>query len=114
MAKITVTLDAAKLRGLLFTETYTDKSGNEVSVQKVRFELVELKEPKTVYSGKKHRLDKTHFASVIQTKEQREAKAETVYIGEGVTTILIDDEPNTVSTSPASTSDNGGDDQLPF
>lgn len=113
MAKITVTLDAAKLRGLLFTETYTDKSGKEVSVQKVRFELVELKEPKTVYSGKKHRLDKTHFASVIQTKEQREAMTETVYIGEGVTTIWIDDEPNPVATQSAPIT-SPGDDQLPF
>ena len=34
------------------------------------------KEPKTIYTGNGYRIDKTHFASVIQTKEQREAKAE--------------------------------------
>ena len=112
MAKITVTLEAAKLRELLFTETYTNKEGKEVSVQKVRFELVEVKEPKTVYTGAKHRLDKTHFAAVIQTKEQREARADTVFLGEGVTTVWLNDQPT--QSAPNSVDSGGGDSSLPF
>lgn len=112
MAKITVTLEAAKLRNLIFTEKYTNKEGKEVSVQKVRFELVEVKEPKTVYTGAKHRLDKTHFAAVIQTKEQREAKAETVFLGEGVTTVWLDDQP--AQSAPAESGSSASSQDLPF
>ena len=114
MAKITVTLEAAKLRELLFTDTYKNREGQEVSVQKVRFELVEVKEPKTVYTGEKHRLDKTHFAAVIQTKEQREAKADTVYLGEGVTTVWLNDLQETKPEPKKLEVDTGKDDGVPF
>ena len=87
MSKITVTLDATKLRNLVSKREYQNKQGETVQIQEVKFELVEVKEPKTVFNGNGFRLDKTHFASVIQTKEEREAKAETVFIGEGVSTI---------------------------
>ena len=39
---------------------------------------------------------KTHFACVIQTKEQREAKAETIYIGEGFTNVWNSDKKEEV------------------
>lgn len=114
MAKITVTLEAAKLRDLLFTDTYTNKEGKEVSIQKVRFDLVEVKEPKTVYTGKKYRLDKTHFAAAIQTKEQREAEADTVFLGEGVTTVWLNDLQETKSEPNKQEVDTGKYDDLPF
>jgi len=113
MAKITVTLEAAKLRELLFTETYKNREGQEVSVQKVRFELVEVKEPKTVYTGEKYRLDKTHFAAAIQTKEQREAKAETAFLGEGVTTVWLNDSQETKS-EPKNQESSADPSDLPF
>jgi hypothetical protein len=87
MAKIQITLDASKLRNLVSAREYQNKSGETVKLQEVKFELVEVKEPKTIYTADKYRIDKTHFASVIQTKEERESKAETIYIGEGFTTI---------------------------
>lgn len=87
MSKITITLDATKLRNLVTKREFDAKDGTKMQVQEVRFELVEVKEPKIIFEGSGYKLQKTHFASVIQTKEEREAKAETVFIGEGITTI---------------------------
>lgn len=87
MSKITITLDATKLRSLVTKREFDAKDGAKMQVQEVRFELVEVKEPKIIFEGSGYKLQKTHFASIIQTKEEREAKAETVFIGEGITTI---------------------------
>ena len=87
MSKIQVTLDASKLRNLVSKREYQNKQGETVQVQEVKFELIPVKEPKTIYTAEKYKIDKTHFASVIQTKEERESKADTIYIGEGFTTV---------------------------
>jgi len=52
--------------------------------------LVEVKEPKQIFAKDTMRIVKTHFACVIQTKEEREAKADTIYIGEGFTSYWDD------------------------
>lgn len=85
MNKLTVTLDASKLRGLVSERTYKNKEGQEVKMQEVKFDLVPVREPKTIFSADKFDIVKTHFAAEIQTKEQREAQTPTNYIGEGVT-----------------------------
>lgn len=95
MSEITITLDASKLRKLLYTEEYTDKNGEKKQVQKVKFKLVEMKEQKEIFSAEKYTLNKTHFACEIQTKEERDAKKETNYIGEGVSLIWKDSINNT-------------------
>jgi len=95
MSKIQVTLDASKLRTLVSNREFKNKSGETVKLQEVKFELVEVKEPKQIYEKDNMRIMKTHFACVIQTKEQREAKAETVYIGEGFTTVWGSDKTET-------------------
>lgn len=87
MAEIQVTLDASKLRNLVSNRAYKNKEGQDVQVQEIKFKLVEVKEPKTIFTSDKYKINKTHFACVIQTKEEREAKADTIYIGEGFTTI---------------------------
>jgi len=87
MAEIQITLDASKLRNLVSNRAYKNKEGQEVQVQEIKFKLVEVKEPKTIFTSDKYKINKTHFACVIQTKEEREAKADTIYIGEGFTTI---------------------------
>lgn len=93
MAKIQVTLDASKLRNLISKRSYESKDGTNVEVQEVKFELVEVKEPKQIFAKDTMRIVKTHFACVIQTKEEREAKADTVYIGEGFTSYWDDKKP---------------------
>jgi hypothetical protein len=87
MAEIQVTLDASKLHNLVSNRAYKNKEGQDVQVQEIKFKLVEVKEPKTIFTSDKYKINKTHFACVIQTKEEREAKADTIYIGEGFTTI---------------------------
>ncbi len=92
MSKIQVTLDATKLRNLVSKRTYQNKQGEQVELQEVKFELVPVKETKTIYTKDNMRIDKTHFACVIQTKEERDAKAPTIFIGDGFTTIWNNSE----------------------
>ena len=76
--------------------------------------MVPVKEPKTIYTAEKYRIDKTHFASVIQTKEEREAKAETIYIGDGFTTIWNNAEQPAQVFNVVPVSETNEDDDLPF
>ena len=110
MAKIQITLDATKLRNLVSKREYQNRDGQTVQLQEVKFELVEVKEHKEVFKKDNMRIMKTHFASVIQTKEEREAKADTIYIGEGFTTIWGSDKED---PKPATTTDEESDD-MPF
>ena len=110
MSKITITLDATKLRNLVTKREFDAKDGTKMQVQEVRFELVEVKEPKIIFEGSGYKLQKTHFASVIQTKEERESKAETRLIGEGVTTIW--EQKEQVFSSTTVTEEQSDD--LPF
>jgi hypothetical protein len=114
MAKIQVTLDATKLRNLVKKRQFQNKSGETVEVQEVKFELVEVKEPKTIFTADKYRIDKTHFASVIQTKEERDAKADTIYIGEGFTTIWQNEQPVYNAVPVANANAEEEHDDLPF
>jgi len=110
MSKIQITLDATKLRNLISNREFQNKAGETVKLQEVKFELVEVKEPKQIYEKDNMRIMKTHFACVIQTKEQREAKAETVYIGEGFTTIWSSEKTEKVhDATPIE-----DDDSIPF
>ena len=110
MAKIQITLDANKLRNLVSKREYQNKNGETVQAQEVKFELVEVKEKKEVYKNDNMRIMKTHFASVIQTKEEREAKADTIYIGEGYTTVWEE----TPQSKPATTTSEEEPEDLPF
>ena len=112
MSKITITLDATKLRNLVTKREFDAKDGQKMQVQEVKFELVEVKEPKIIFEGTGYKLQKTHFASVIQTKEEREAKAETVFIGEGITTLWDNAGGTVFSAKPVSESEEDTD--VPF
>lgn len=114
MAEIQVTLDATKLRSLVTKRQYTNKQNESVEVQEVKFKLVELKEPKTIYTAKKYRIDKTHFACVIQTKEEREAKADTIYIGDGFTTVWNNENKTEVFNAIPVNNNQEEHDDLPF
>tara|TARA_R110000803_G_scaffold161009_1_gene224823 strand:+ start:262 stop:600 length:339 start_codon:yes stop_codon:yes gene_type:complete len=85
-SKITVSIDTDKTRQLVVEDTYKNKKGDDVKVQRIKFELVEMKEEsqKVIYDHEKFQLIKTHFAVKPQTKEERAAKADAVFVGEGV------------------------------
>jgi len=91
--KIQITLDATKLRNLVSKRTYQNKQGEQVEAQEVKFELVPMKEEnqKVIYEKDNLSIVKTHFAVAIQTKEEREAKAQANYIGEGFTQVWKND-----------------------
>jgi len=110
MSKIQVTLDATKLRNLVSKRTYQNKQGEQVELQEVKFELVPVKETKTIYTKDNMRIDKTHFACVIQTKEERDAKAPTIFIGDGFTTIWNNSE----SVQAVPIQEEAPSDNLPF
>jgi len=96
MQKISITLDAVKLRNLVSKRNYTNKEGQEVVLQEVKFDLVELPEEKkkVVYTAEKYVLEKTHFAVAQQTKEEREAKTPPVFVGEGISMKWINEISN--------------------
>lgn len=90
--KIQVTIDANKLRKLVSKRSYENRDGETINLQEVKFDLVELKEDskKVVYDADKYILEKTHFAVAQQTKEEREAKKEAFFIGEGISFVWKD------------------------
>lgn len=84
MQKISITLDVSKIdKSKIVDKVYKDKEGNEI-VQKIyKFDAVPVKEEKFVAEGDTWIMKKTHFMAEAQTKEEREAKKPTNYIGEG-------------------------------
>lgn len=115
MSKVVVTLDASKLRALVSKRQFQNKEGVTMEVQEVKFELVPVKEPKIIYEGTGYKLQKSHFASAIQTKEEREAQAETVFIGEGITTLWDNAGQGSVfNATPVSENNSADSDEVPF
>ena len=84
---IEVSIDANKARQLIEVEEYTDKQGLKQSVKKIKFQLKELRDEKKQnrFSNDNVSIVKTHYAVKKQTKEEREAKADPVFCGEGAT-----------------------------
>lgn len=87
--KVSITLDANKLRGLISKRSYTNQQGENVEVQEVKFDLIEMKPEshKVVYSHEKFDLIKTHFAVQQQTSEDRDNNTPVNYIGEGISQV---------------------------
>ena len=84
MTKIMITLDLTKLdKSKIVERTYKNKDGEEVKQKLYKFDVVELNQQKVVASGATWKMLKTHFCAEPQTKEEREAKKETVYLGDG-------------------------------
>lgn len=91
MNKLTITLELDKLDKTRIQErTYTNKEGVEVKVREYKLDVVPLKEKKTITEGDTWKMVKTHFVCDAQTKEEREAKADTNFVGEAITFEDID------------------------
>ncbi len=85
MEKITITVDITKIDKNRITErTYQDKSGKVVSVKEYKMDIVPLTNTKVISEGGTWKMVKSHFVCEAQTKEERENKKETVYLGEGI------------------------------
>lgn len=114
--KVSVTINADLGREMLSKRSYKNKEGKDVEVNELKFDLIEMKEEskKVVYDSDKFQLVKTHFAVKQQTSEERKAKVDTVFVGEGVTQVWKEDGNNQgqgVSNGSAASVD---DDDLPF
>lgn len=84
MEKVSITLDLSKIdKTRILPRSYKTKDGEEQTAKEYKVELIELKEPKQIAQGDWGKMIKTHFVVQTQTKEEREAKAPSVYIGEG-------------------------------
>lgn len=116
MQKIQITLEAQKLRNLISKRSYQNKEGQNVEVQEVKFDLIEMKpeSQKEVYNHDKFTLVKTHFAVAQQTKEEREAKADVIYIGEGITQFWKDEIPKMQQPNDIAEGLDDDIDPLPF
>jgi hypothetical protein len=109
MSKITVTIDLTKIdKSRIQERKYTNKAGEEVTVKEYSMEVVPLKQPRalkkadgTLIEGATWQLMETHFACEAQTKAEREANKETVYIGKG--TQLQDKNPTQANSEAPST-----------
>jgi len=116
MQKLSVTLDASKLRNLVSKRTYTNKEGVEVEVQEVKFDLVEMKDEnkRTVFDHEKYTLEKTHFAVAQQTKEERETNQPAFFIGEAITMKWKNEINNTPVHDAQVVGPGNTDDDMPF
>jgi hypothetical protein len=114
--KITVSIDTEKTRQLVVNDTYKNKEGVEVKVQRIKFELIEMREEsqKVIYDHEKFQLIKTHFAVKPQTKEERAAKADAVFVGEGVSQVWKSDGQGQSSSETTSNNVQSPIDDLPF
>lgn len=115
--KISVTIDTKDAAQFLNTREYTTKEGQKVTVKELKFDLVEMKpdSQKVVWENDKVQLVKTHFAVKAQSKEEREAGAPTLYIGEGVTTVYKADGQAMPQAAPIAAAASPADDNdLPF
>ena len=110
--KVSVTLDAQKLRGLVSKRNYTNQQGENVEVQEIKFDLIEMKPEshKVIYSHEKFDLIKTHFAVQQQTAEDRANNTPVNYIGEGISQVWKNETP--ANSEPTTTQNEIGD--LPF
>lgn len=112
--KISITLDVSKIdKSKIVDKVYKDKEGNEV-VQKIyKFDAVPVKEEKFVAEGDTWIMKKTHFCAEAQTKEERDAKKPTNYIGEGFRFDTKETKPEPI-TDPSDGRDLTVDDSNPF
>lgn len=106
--KTTITIDLTKIdKSRIEERTYTNREGVEVTVKEYKMDVVEMKQPRalkkgdgTLIKGDTWQLMETHFACESQTKEEREANKETVYIGKGVQ--FVDKNSTQGNTAPSS------------
>lgn len=120
--KLTLTIDINKLdKERINLRTYTNKAGEEVTVKEYKIDVVPLKETKlikegTSQKGDKWRLVESHFACDSQTKEEREQKKQTNFIGKAVQFEDVEtdtvNEDDSISSSKAQDEVNEGDSSI--
>ena len=102
MQKITVNIDLTKIDKTRIVERkYTNAAGVEMTAKDYKMDVVEVKPEnfKTIASGETWALVKKFFVADSPTKEERAAKANTNFIGDGV--VFVDLQPQDTAQPPA-------------
>jgi len=85
MKKLSITIDLAKIdKSRINTRTYENSQGEIVTVKEYKMDIVPLKEKKVIKTGDTWRMVKTHFVCDTATKEEREAKTKTTFLGDAM------------------------------
>lgn len=85
MGKLLCEIDLTKIdKSKIEDKTYTNKEGQEVTKKVYKFEIVQNKQAKVLKETDTYILEKTHFIVEGQTKEEKDRKAESNFIGEGI------------------------------
>lgn len=86
--KVSLTIDLNKLDKTRIQERkYTDSTDKEVVVREYKLDVVPLKDDKrkVIKEGDGWKMVKSHFVCDTATKEERELKKATNFVGEGIT-----------------------------
>ena len=84
MIKTSLTIDLNKVdMTKVVVKKYKNAVGQEVEVRELKLDLVQLKEPKFVKDFPNSVMKKVAFLVEPQTKQEREAKAKNVFVGDG-------------------------------
>lgn len=85
MEKISITIDLKKVDKTRITErTFTNAEGVEETEKNYSLDLIPLKQPKVIKEGPTWKMVKKYFLVQGQTKEERSAKAPSVFMGSGI------------------------------
>jgi len=83
MKKAQITIDLSKIdKTKIIEREFTTKAGEVVKQKLYKLDLVPLKEPKFVKEGPTWLLEKVGFLAEPQTKEERDAKVPSVFLGD--------------------------------
>jgi hypothetical protein len=98
MDKIIITIDAGKLKKEYAKERswQNRQTGQTETRRELELEIVPVKQEKVIASGNGQNgpweLRKTHFVALAQSKEERAARAETVFLGEGKMFVSLNEQ----------------------
>ena len=85
--KISLTIDLSKIdKNRIINRTYTNSEGVEVTSKDYKIDVVPLNQDKrkVLKEGDTWRMVKTHFVCDTSTKEERENKTKTNFLGSGI------------------------------
>lgn len=115
MEKVSITLDLSKIdKSRIEKRTFTDKSGVEHTALDYKMDLVPLTQQKFIKEGDGWRMVKTHFLAQAQTKQEREAKADTVFLGDGIMFENTNTQPSDRAPQASTNTDEINPDDIPF
>lgn len=85
MEKISVTIDLTKIDKTRIVERkYLNADGTEGVAKEYKVDVVPLKQVKVIKSTPQYTMIKKYFVVQAQTKEERVAKAPSIFVGDGI------------------------------